>query len=74
MSAEELKEAVQQYADENVPGWTYAGVVFNVGPLVGGKDKNLLVVPAGGVNRDQLAGHPLSTPHTPTCEPESQSP
>lgn len=49
MSAEELKVAVRQYADENQPGWRSAAVLILVGPFGDDQTERLLVFAAPGV-------------------------
>ncbi len=46
MSAEDVKEAVRQYAEEHLPGWRTAGVMILVGPVGEDEQERLLVRPA----------------------------
>lgn len=46
MSADELKAAIREYATENLPGWTFAGVTFQLGSMTSGMDETLLVLPS----------------------------
>jgi hypothetical protein len=52
VSAEELKGAVQSYADQHQPGWVCASVTIRVGELTEGLAETLLVTSSD-------ARHPL---------------
>jgi hypothetical protein len=45
MSAQELKDCVRQYAQENLPGWECAGVVIRVGRGPDAEAERLVVLP-----------------------------
>lgn len=60
MTAEELKECVRNYADENLPGWACAGVSFRIGDIGASITETLVVS-----NSDPISGPSTST----TLEP-----
>ena len=49
MSAEELKAAIREYADEHCPGWVHAHAVIHLGDLDEAKphERLLILNPAG---------------------------
>lgn len=47
MSAEELKEAVRQYAEEHFPSWKACRVTIRTGGVFENDDETLLLLAAG---------------------------
>lgn len=45
MTAHELKEAVREYANDNLPGWECAGVVIRLGRGSDSESERLVVLP-----------------------------
>lgn len=45
VTAEDVKEVVRRYAEQNCPGWQCAGVSIRVGPLAENKEESLLILP-----------------------------
>lgn len=45
MTAHELKEAVREYANDNLPGWECAGVVIRMGRGPESDSERLVVLP-----------------------------
>jgi hypothetical protein len=44
MSAEELKTAARQYADEHLPGWAVVGISFRMGDVGAHVTETLVVL------------------------------
>lgn len=55
VTAEDVKEIVRRYAEDNLPGWACAGVSFRVGPIPDAQSESLLVMPT----RSEAASSPL---------------
>jgi hypothetical protein len=45
VTAEDVKEVVRRYADQNVPGWECGGVSLRVGPVAACCEETILVMP-----------------------------
>ena len=56
MTAEELKVAVRAYADEHLPGWACAGVLFRIGELGAHVSEELCVL---NPNAPPLSAEPV---------------
>ena len=44
MSAEELKAAIREYADEHLPGWRVASLSIRIGGVLDNPDEQLVVI------------------------------